>query len=150
TNPPKGMGVGDIQHVVGQWLSQSDDPEVRKRGIALLETLPGRGDAQAYLAQAIRASDPVRARKLLEHAARTYPGHALAPLAEMLIAGEGGPKDERRALALLQRSPADAQHPRALLGRLMLEGRLVPRDVANAVQLLLPWSQWDYDTRLLI
>jgi TPR repeat protein len=87
---------------------------------------------------------------LLESAVHTYPGHALAPLAEMLIAGEGGPKDERRALALLQRSPADAQHPRALLGRLILEGRLVPRDVAQAVQLLLPWSQWDYDSRLLI
>jgi TPR repeat protein len=150
TNPPKDMRASDIQPVVGQWLSQSGDPEVRKRGIALLEALPGRGDAQAYLAQAIRASDPSRARMLLESAARTYPGHALAPLAEMLVAGEGGPKDERRALALLQRSPADAQHPRALLGRLMLEGRLVPRDVAKAVQLLLPWSQWDYDTRLLI
>jgi TPR repeat protein len=150
TNPPTGMRAGDIQSVVGEWLSQSDDPGVRKRGIALLEALPGRGDAQSYLAQAIRASDPLRARKLLESAARTYPGHALAPLAEMLIAGEGGPKDERRALALLRRSPADAQHPRALLGRFMLEGRLVPRDVAKAVQLLLSWSQWDYDTRLLI
>jgi TPR repeat protein len=150
TNPPNGMRADDIQPVVGEWLSQSDDPEVRKRGIALLEALPGRGDAEGYLAQAIRASDPLRARKLLESAARTYPGHALAPLAEMLIAGEGGPKDERRALSLLQRAPTDAQHPRALLGRLMLEGRLVPRDVAKAVQLLLPWSQWDYNTRLLI
>ena len=54
------------------------------------------------------------------------------------VVGEGGLKDERSALALLQRSPADAQHPRALLGRLMLEGRVVPRDVAKAVQLLLP------------
>ena len=150
TNPPKGTRGGDIPPVVGDWLAQSDDPEVRKRGIAVLEALPGRGDAQAFLAQAIRASDPLRARKLLESAVRTYPGDALAPLAEMLIAGEGGTKDERRALALLQRAPADAQHPRALLGRLMLEGRLVPRDVAKAVQLLLPWSQWDYDTRLLI
>jgi TPR repeat protein len=150
TNPPRGMRTSDIQPVVGEWLSRSDDLEMRKRGIALLEALPGRGDAEGYLAQAIRGSDPLRARKLLESAALTYPGHALATLAEMLIAGEGGPKDERRALALLQRSPADAQHPRALLGRLMLDGRLVPRDVAKAVQLLLPWSQWDYDTRLLI
>jgi TPR repeat protein len=104
--PPKGMRASDMQPVVGHWLSQSDDPEVRKRGIALLEALPGRGDAQAYLAEAMRAGDPVRARKLLETAVRTDPGHALA---EMLIAGEGGPKDERRALLRLQRAPADAQ-----------------------------------------
>jgi TPR repeat protein len=102
-NSPPGMRTGDIQPVVGEWLSQSDDPEARTRGIALLESLPGRGDAQSYLAQAVRASDPVRARKLLGSAAHTYPGHALAPPAEMLIAGEGGPKDERRALALLER-----------------------------------------------
>lgn len=148
--PPKGMRASDIQPVVGNWLSQSDDPQVRKSGIALLEALPGRGDAQAYLAEAIRAGDPVRARKLLEAAARTYPGHALAPLAEMLIAGEGGPKDERRALSLLLRAPADAQQAKALLGCLTLEGRLVRRDVSQAVGLLLPWSQWDYDTWLLI
>jgi TPR repeat protein len=149
-HPPKDMRASDIQPVVGHWLSQSDDPEVRKRGIALLEAMPGRGDAQAYLAVAIRAGDPVRARKLLETAVRTYPGHALAPLAEMLIAGEGEPKDERRALSLLQRAPANAQQAKALLGCLTLEGRLVPRDVARAVGLLLPWSQWDYDTRLLL
>jgi len=148
--PPKGMRANDIQPVVGHWLSQSNDLEVRKRGIALLEALPGRGDAQAYLAEAIRAGDPVRARKLLETAVRTYPGHALAPLAEMLIAGEGGRKDERRALSLLQRAAADAQQAKALLGCLTLEARLVRRDVTQAVGLLLPWSQWDYNTWLLI
>jgi len=149
-HPPKGMRASDIQPVVGHWLSQSADPEVRKRGIGLLEALPGRGDAQSYLAEAIRAGDPVRARKLLETAVRSYPGHALAPLAEMLIAGEGGPKDERRALSLLQQAPADAQQPKALLGCLTLEGRLVRRDVSQGVGLLLPWSQWDYDTWLVI
>jgi TPR repeat protein len=149
-HPPRGMRASDIQPVVGAWLSQSDDPQVRDRGIALLEALPGRGDAQAHLAEAIRAGDPVRARKLLETAVRTYPGHALALLAEMLIAGEGGPKDERRGLSLLQRAPADAQQAKALLGCLTLEGRLVRRDVSQAVALLLPWSQWDYATWLLI
>src|SRR5262245_7347289 len=148
--PPKGTRTTDIQPVVGHWLSQSNDLEIRKRGIGLLEALPGRGDAQSYLAEAIRAGDPVRARRLLETAVRSYPGHALAPLAEMLIAGEGGPKDERRALSLLQQAPADAQQPKALLGCLTLEGRLVRRDVSQAVGLLLPWSQWDYDTWLVI
>jgi hypothetical protein len=37
-----------------------------------------------------------------------------------------------------------------LLGCLTLEGRLVRRDVSQAVGLLLPWSQWDYDTWLVI
>jgi hypothetical protein len=36
------------------------------------------------------------------------------------------------------------------LGCLTLEGRLARRDVTQAVGLLLPWSQWDYDTWLLI
>jgi TPR repeat protein len=103
----------------------------------MLEALPNRGDAQAFLAEAIRSSDPLRARALLETALRTYPGHALAPLADMLIKGEGGPKNERRALSLLQgRMAVDAQEAKAYLGQLMLEGRLVRRDVAQAVKLL--------------
>ena len=150
THPPKDIDVdaGTLKVVVGHWLSLSDNPEERARGIALLEALPQRGDAQAYLAEAIRGSDPVRARALLEASLRSYPGHALAPLCDMLIKGEGGPKDEKRAIALLQKAPYDAQHAKALLGELMLEGRLVPRDAATAIKLMGPWSQWDYDTRL--
>src|SRR5262245_3308494 len=68
----------------------------------------------------------------------------------MLIKGEGGPKNERRALSLLKGSAYDAQHAKWALGQLTLEARLVPRDVAAAVKLLGPWSQWDYDTRLQI
>ena len=69
----------------------------------------------------------------------------------MLIKGEGGRKDEKRALSLLQgRSASDAQHAKWALGQLVLEGRLLRRDVAEAVKLLGPWSQWDYDTRLQI
>src|SRR5262249_24530790 len=58
--------------------------------------------------------------------------------------------NERRALSLLKGSAYDAQHAKWALGQLTLEGRLVPRDVAAAVKLLGPWSQWDYDTRLQI
>lgn len=118
-NPPKDMRRSDIQVGVGSLLSKSDNADERRRGISMLEALPNRGDAQAFLAEAIRSSDPVRARALLETALRTYPGHALAPLADMLIKGEGGPKDERRALSLLQgRQAIDAQLPRpAYAGR---------------------------------
>jgi len=150
THPPKDLDVdiGTLKVVVGHWLSLSEDAAERARGTALLEALPQRGDAQAYLAEAIRGSDPVRARALLEASLRSYPGHALEPLCEMLLKGEGGPKDEKRAVALLQKAPYDAQHAKALLGELMLEGRLVPRDAATAIKLIGPWSQWDYDTRL--
>jgi TPR repeat protein len=151
-NPPKGVRPVDVQVAAGQLLSESDDAEERQRGIDLLEPLAkaGRGDAQAYLAVAIRNADPVRARQLLENARGTYPGAALAPLSDMLIKGEGGPKNERRAVSLLKGSAYDAQHAKWALGQLTLEGRLVPRDVAAAVKLLGPWSQWDYDTRLQI
>ena len=88
----------------------------------------------------------MRARALLEVAQRSNAG--TATLCDMLIKGEGGPKDEKRAVALLQKAPYDAQRPKALLGQFMLEGRLVPRDAATAIKLMRPWSQWDYDTRL--
>jgi hypothetical protein len=151
-NPPKNMRPADVAVVVGHWLSESGKADERQRGIDILEQLTkaGRGDAQAYLAVAIRGSDPMRARQLLEQAVRSYPGHAQAPLADMLIKGEGGPKDEKRAVSMLQRSAYDAQHSKWMLGQLTLEGRLVRRDVAAAVKLLGPWSQWDYDTRLQI
>ena len=152
SKPPKDMTRANLQVLVGKWLSESDNADERKLGIELLEPIAkaGRGDAQADLAVAIRSTDPVRARQLLESAARTYPGHALAALSDMLIKGEGGPKDEKRAVTLLQRSSYDAQHPRWALGQLILEGRLLRRDVPQAVKLLGPWSQWDYDTRLQI
>jgi len=151
-NPPKDMRPVDFQAAAGRFLSESDDADERQRGIALLEPLAkaGRGDVQVVLAAAIRKTDPVRARQLLESARGTYPGAALAPLSDMLIKGEGGPKNERRALALLKGSAYDAYHPKWALGQLTLEGRLVPRDVAAAIKLISPWSMYDYDTRLQI
>jgi TPR repeat protein len=151
-HPPKDMRPSDVAVMAGSLLAQSDNADELQRGIAILEPLAkaGRGDAQAYIAMAIRGSDPVRARTLLESAARTYAGAALAPLSDLLIKGEGGPKEERRAIKLLQGSAYDAQYAKWALGQLVLEGRLVRRDVAQAVKLLGPWSQWDYDTRLQI
>jgi len=150
-DPIKDVRPIDMQVLLGRLLVKSSDPDKRARGIELLGKLgaAGRGDAAAYLAEAIRGSDPARARALLEQAVRSYPGSALAPLADMLIKGEGGPKDEKRALSLLRgRSAAGAEHAQAYLGQLMLEGRLVQGNVAEAVRLIGPWSQWDFDTRL--
>jgi tetratricopeptide (TPR) repeat protein len=151
SDPIKDVRPIDVQVLLGRLLVKSSDAVRKARGIALLERLgtQGRGDAMAYLAETIRASEPVRARALLEQGLRTYPGAALAPLADMLIKGEGGPKDENQALSLLHgRHASDNQYAKAYLGKLTLEGRLVKRDFAEAVRLLGPWSQWDYDTRL--
>jgi TPR repeat protein len=112
------------------------------------------------LALAIRRQDPVRARALLEEARRPDPGGATVPLAEMLIAGEGGPADPKRALSLLT-GKSDSWIPMAegasnswmakgMLGRLTLEGRLVPRDIQEAVNLIDRASSYDFEARMLV
>jgi len=55
-----------------------------------------------------------------------------------------------RAVAVAKLRAADAQHAKWQLGQIILQGRLLRRDVARPVKLLGPWSQWDYDTRLQI
>jgi TPR repeat protein len=105
-------------------LTQSDDPAQRARGLDMLERLTkaGRRDAGAYLAIAIRRDDPVRARSLLESAMWTEVGAALPTLADMLIKGEGGDADPKRALKLLQ-SNATASGVAAIGFKLALSRR---------------------------
>jgi TPR repeat protein len=148
--PPKDTTALDIQVRLGHFLAKGGNPEQRARGIQVLEAAPkGRGDAKAWLALAIRGSDPVRARALLEAAERSYPGHAIPALADMLIKGEGGPKDEKRALSLLQgRRASDVAAVKAALGQLYLEGRLVPRDIPQAVRLIRLEAVWSHEARL--
>ena len=73
TDPIKDLRPIDMQVLLGRLLVKSSDPAKKARGIALMGQLAtaGRGDAAAYLAEAIRSSDPVQARALLEQAART-------------------------------------------------------------------------------
>jgi TPR repeat protein len=63
----------------------------------------------------------------------------------MLIAGEGGPADPKRALSLLK----STHTPKAegMLGRLYLEGRLVARDPQEAVRLIGFEGTWNLDAR---
>ena len=91
-NPDKSVRPVDMQVLLARLLVKSaNDPE-RSQGIDLLEKLAqaGRGDAKAYLASAIRAGDPVRARELLESGLRGYAGAVAPPLADMLIKGGVG------------------------------------------------------------
>jgi hypothetical protein len=146
-NPDKDATTTGLLELLARLLVTSDKPEERARGLELLERLSKAEvfGAKADLAEAIRKEDPVRARTLLEEARRSDPGGAIPPLAEMLIAGEGGPADPKRALSLLK----STRTPRAevALGRLHLEGKLVPRDVQEAARLIFR-GQWDVNELL--
>lgn len=147
--PPKDWTTQDAQVMLGRILVKSASASDRTRGILVLSGL-ARGDAMAILAQAIRNDEPERARKLLEDALRSHPGHAVGPLADMLIKGEGGPADPKRALSLLQSKAQDVGLVKAELGKLYLDGKLLPRDPDKAASLIAQGAVWDYDLRLLL
>jgi len=67
----------------------------------------------------------------------------------MLIAGEGGPADPKRALSLLKAN-ANGASVQGVLGQLYLEGKLVPRDVHEAVSLIGMAGAWDLDARIQV
>jgi TPR repeat protein len=139
---------------LGRLLAASDKLDERARGLDILEGLNAPGQpyqfgARRELALAIRKDDPVRARGLLEEARRPDPGGAIVPLAEMLIAGEGGPADPKRAVSLLK-GTSDSWMAEGMLGRLTLEGRLVARDVQKAVTMIDRASTWDIDARMQV
>jgi TPR repeat protein len=149
TNPSKDVTPVDMQVLLGRVLVKSDDPAQKARGIDLLGGLArrGRSDAKAYLAGAIRASDPVRARALYEEGLRWAGGAAIPGLADMLAKGQGGPADPKRAFALLIRLWSDVPAVKGALAQAYLEGKLAPRNVVAGVGLLSLWARWDYDAR---
>lgn len=150
-NPDKDQTVGEMQVLLGRLLVKSANAHERARGVDLLEKLAQVGNAagKTQLAIAIRASDPTRARQLLEQSLYADAGGAIPPLADMLIKGEGGPADPKRAVSLLSGGRAsDVPGVRGALGLLYIEGKLVPRDLKKGVDLLRNWAVWDYDARL--
>jgi TPR repeat protein len=150
-NPSKDVQVADMQVLLGRLQVKSSDPAERARGIALLEKLAeaGRSDARTELAIAIRASDPARARALLEQALSGYAGGAIPPLADMLIKGEGSPANPKRTVSLLAgRRASDVPGVKGALGLLYVEGKVVPRDLKKGTALLRTWAAWNYDARL--
>jgi TPR repeat protein len=147
SNLAKDSTRGDMVALLARLLVTSDKPEERARGLDLLERASKAGvfGAKRELARAIRHENPVRARELLEEARSPDPGGAKPLLAEMLIAGEGGPADPKRALSLLKSSrTASGEH---VLGRLTLEGKLVPRAPQEAARLIGLAGTWDLDAR---
>jgi TPR repeat protein len=152
--PDGDWGEADIATLLGRLLTRSDDPAQRARGIDLLERLTkaGRRDAGAWLAIAIRKDDPVRARSLLESAMWNEAGTALPTLADMLINGEGGAAEPKRAVKLLESNAtgggSDAISFR--LGELYRDGQLVPRDPQKAAGLMRNQVQWGVDATLAV
>jgi hypothetical protein len=152
-SPAKDTSKGGLLVTLGRLLATSDKPDERARGLEILERLSAPGHyqygAKTELALAIRKEDPVRARTLLEESRRPDPGGAIVPLAEMLIAGEGGPADPKRAVSLLK-GTSDSWMAKGMLGRLALEGKWVPRDIQEAVRLIDISSGYDLDARLQV
>ncbi|MEA2896962.1 MAG: hypothetical protein QOJ84_2577 [Bradyrhizobium sp.] len=146
--PAKDESRGSLLVMLGRLLVTSDKPEQRARGIEILERMSKAGQfgAKTALADAIRGNDPVRARTLLEESLRPDPGGATPVLAEMLIDGEGGPADPKRALKMLT-GRKDMAAANGVLGQIHLEGKLVPRDVQEAVRLIAMAGVWDLDAR---
>jgi tetratricopeptide (TPR) repeat protein len=151
SNPAKDSRPIDMQVLLGRLLAKSDNSTEKVRGVALLEKLAQAGpvNARTELAVAIRAVDPVRARSLFEQTLKGDPGGAIPPLAEMLITGEGGPADPKRAVSLVNSWRAsDVPRVRGALGLLYIEGKLLPRDLKKGIDLFSIWASWDYDARL--
>lgn len=149
-NPPKNVGLSFMQTLQARLLAKSDKDEERARGILMLNELikVGRIDAKTDLAEAIRAEDPVRARRLFEEAINGDPGGAAPPLADMLIKGEGGPADPKRAVMVLKTKAWDVPAVRGAYGQLQLDGKVVPRDVTEGITRIVIGAQFDLD-RLL-
>ena len=150
-NPAREASKGSLLVTLGRLLATSDKPDERARGLDILERMAKAEvfGAKRELAIAIRKDDPARARMLLEESRRPDPGGAIVPLAEMLIAGEGGPADPKRAMSLLK-GASDSWMAKGMLGRLALEGKWVPRDIQEAVRLIDISSGYDLDARLKV
>ena len=150
-NPAREASKGSLLVTLGRLLATSDKPDERARGLDILERMAKAEvfGAKRELAIAIRKDDPARARTLLEESRRPDPGGAIVPLAEMLIAGEGGPADPKRAMSLLK-GASDSWMAKGMLGRLALEGKWVPRDIQEAVRLIDISSGYDIDARLQV
>lgn len=149
--PPKNSDQASMAMTLGFALVKSAKPEERQEGLRLLQSVAsGRGNVIGTMAETLRADDPVRARHLYEEAIKLWPGYSGA-LAEMLLKGEGGPKREWRAVWLVGGGwwswASDAPPVRAVYGRLLVEGRVVKRDVKKGIELMFQGSG-DYDILL--
>lgn len=147
-NPPKDAYPGDQEVVLGRILTKLDDPRQRQRGMDILIATK-RSDAAAFFADAIRPTDPRRARKIYEDLLDSQEGHVAPELADMLFKGEGGPADPERAVDLLDGGSwfGDGPALKAHYGRLLVEGEYVKPDPQKGIELMSYMTQWSIDWR---
>ena len=152
-NPAKDESKGDLQVLLGRLLAASDESGANAPAVfEILERLAAAGPLSVRRqerdsALAIRKEDPGAGANIARGSHDVpIPAARSPPLAEMLIAGEGGPADPKRALSLLK-DRSDNAGVKGVLGQLYLEGKLVPRDVQEAVRLIDQAGQWDLDAR---
>lgn len=159
--PPQGMGSSrfedfvraDAQHWVATTTLEEDGfPATEQR--AAFRYLQADADSgrrtssssAIAVAEAMRLGrgtrkDLARAREMLEKRAKLYPD--VGPLlAEMLVNGEGGPEEPKRALELLQ-DPGLQHHPRALKVKadILMSGKLGGPRPQEAIRTLA--AAWD-------
>lgn len=77
------------------------------------------------------------------------PATQFPTLADMLIKGEGGRNEEKRALSLLTgRQASDVAAVKAALGRLMIEGRVIQQNIPEGIQLLRRDAIWSLEAQI--
>lgn len=148
SNRPKDSYPGDEEVTLGRLLTLLDDPHQRQRGMDILVSTK-RSDAAVFFADAIRPTDPVRARKIYEDSLRWQEGSAAPQLADMLFKGEGGPADPERAVDLLDGGGWFGDPPalQAHYGRLLVEGRYVKAEPQKGIDLMGYMTQWSIEWR---
>jgi len=136
---------------VARGVGVTEDPA---RGLELVRDAAERGSVRAllYLGEWHRLGlyglthDPVEARRLLERAVAAGSFKAKAALGQMLVSGQGGPRDTTRAAALLevgaQRGLVVSMFQLALLLR---TGNGVDADAVRALELLRRCSESGHD-----
>ena len=117
--------AGDYAKAYKIWSAIDDDDIAAMRNVAMMRR-QGLGTEK----------DPKGAEDMYLRAAEAGLPTAQADLADMLIRGEAGPPDFKRALPLLQ-AAAGANHPLAQyeLAQFYEVGQLVPQDMAMARKL---------------
>ena len=150
-NPSKDVQAADMQVLLGRLLVKSRRSG-RKSARHRLARKACAGRTQRRQNGA-RDCDPRQRPGAGTRAARTglsgYAGGAIPPLADMLIKGEGGPANPKRAVSLLAgRRASDVPGVKGALGLLYIEGKVVPRDLKKGTALLRTWAAWNYDARL--
>jgi TPR repeat protein len=124
-------------------VAGTDVPRDMARGLALLEEgavakIPGAllGLAGVYQNGTGVAADPVKARDYFDRAVATGDVGAQRRLGEVLVKGQGLPRDVVVGMQLLEAAAQKDVYGKITLGNLLVAGTDVPRDMTRGLALL--------------